>query len=40
MSFLYALEGLRTPFWDAVMSFITRAGEETLVIVLALLFLW
>lgn len=40
MSFLYFLEGLRTGVGDLLMSTVTRFGEETLFIILALLFLW
>ncbi len=40
MDFLYFLEGLRTPFFDALFSIITRLGEETFFIVLALLVSW
>ena len=40
MAFLRFLESIRTPFGDALMSFITLFGEETLFIVLALVFFW
>ena len=40
MGFLRFLEDLRTPVGDALMSFITLFGEETLFIVLALVFFW
>ena len=40
MQFLRFLESIRTPFGDALMSFITLFGEETLFIVLALVFFW
>ena len=37
MKFLRFLEGLRTPFFDTVFSLITRLGEETIFLVLAIL---
>lgn len=40
MEFLRLLESIRTPIGDALMSFITLFGEETLFIVLALVFFW
>ncbi len=40
MSFLYFLEGLRTPFLDSVFSVVTMLGEETLFIVAGLIFFW
>jgi len=40
MEFLRFLESIRTPLGDAFMSFITLLGEETLFIVLALVFFW
>ena len=40
MEFLRFLESIRTPIGDAFMSFITLFGEETLFIVLALVFFW
>lgn len=40
MEFLRFLERIRTPIGDALMSFITLFGEETLFIVLALVFFW
>ena len=40
MEFLRFLESIRTPVGDALMSFITLFGEETLFIVLALVFFW
>ena len=40
MEFLRFLESIRTPIGDALMSFITLFGEETLFIVLALVFFW
>lgn len=40
MEFLRFLEGLRNPFADAVFSFITHFGEETVIIIIGLLFFW
>lgn len=40
MEFLRFLEGLRNPFADAVFSFITHFGEETVFIIIGLLFFW
>ena len=40
MEFLYFLEGLRNPFLDAVMQLITRIGEETAFMAVAVFFLW
>ena len=40
MSFLYLLEGLRTPLGDAFFSTVTHLGEETLFIVFGLLLFW
>ena len=40
MSFLYWLEGLRTPFFDKVFSAVTLLGEETLFMVVAMLVFW
>ena len=40
MEFLRFLEGIRTPFGDAFFSFITHFGEETLFIILGLVFFW
>ena len=40
MEFLRFLESIRTPVGNALMSFITLFGEETLFIVLALVFFW
>ena len=40
MSFLYFLEGLRTPFLDTLFSLITHLGEETLLIVIGILIYW
>ena len=40
MQVLYALESVRTPFFDTVMSVITRLGEETVFMVVALFVFW
>lgn len=40
MQFLYFLENLRLPFFDLIFSLITRLGEETVFLVVALLFFW
>ena len=40
MNLLYALERLRTPFWDAVFSAVTHLGEETVFMVAAILIFW
>ena len=40
MEFLRFLEGLRNPFLDAVMSAITLFGEETLFMIVGLIFFW
>ena len=40
MEFLRFLEGIRTPVGDAFMSFITLFGEETIFVLLALVFFW
>ena len=40
MEFLHFLEQLRNPFLDAVMSAITLFGEETLFMVVGLIFFW
>ena len=40
MSFLYWLEGLRTPLFDKVFSAITLLGEETLFMVIAMFVFW
>lgn len=40
MELLHFLEGLRTPFLDAVMSLLTHLGEETLFMLVALVFFW
>lgn len=40
MEFLYLLEGIRTPFLNAVFQFFTMFGEETLFLVAALIVFW
>lgn len=40
MDFLYLLEKIRVPFLDEVMLLVTRLGEETAFLVLALIFFW
>lgn len=40
MDFLRFLEGLRTPFGDAFFSAVTHLGEETIFIIVGLLFFW
>jgi len=40
MEFLKLLEGIRTPFLDSIFSVITTLGEETIFIVVGLLFYW
>lgn len=40
MELLYFLEGIRNPVLDAIMSFITLFGDETLFMVLAMLMFW
>ena len=40
MGFLYLLESIRTPFLDTVMMFLTRLGEETAFLAVALIFFW
>ena len=40
MEFLRFLERIRTPVGDALMSFITLFGEETIFILVGLLFFW
>ena len=40
MQVLYALESIRTPVFDTVMSLITRLGEETVFMVVALFVFW
>lgn len=40
MAFLHLLEGMRTPLLDTFFSLITHFGEETLFIIIGLLFFW
>jgi len=40
LSFLYFLENLRTPVLDAVMSVVTRLGEETVFLAMAIFIFW
>lgn len=40
MKFLYLLEKIRNPFFDWLFSLITHIGEETVFLVLALVFFW
>ena len=40
MRFLYLLEKIRNPFFDWLFSLITHIGEETVFLVLALVFFW
>ncbi len=40
MEFLKLLESIRTPFGDAFFSFITTLGEETVFIVIGIIFFW
>ncbi len=40
MEFLYWLEGIRTSLLDQIMLFFTAFGEETLFIVIAMIFFW
>lgn len=40
MGFLRFLEGLRTPFLDTLFSLITHLGEETVLILIGLIFYW
>ena len=40
MEFLYFLENLRTPFFDALFSFITEFGDETVFMVVGMIFFW
>lgn len=40
MGFLYFLEGLRNPFFDAIFSFITMLGEETAFMAIAIIVFW
>lgn len=40
LSFLYVLESIRTPFLDVFMSLITRLGEETVFLAVAIAVFW
>lgn len=40
MAFLHYLESIRTPFLDKLMLLITEAGDETVFIVIAMIYLW
>ena len=40
MEFLYFLQSIRNPVLDAIIAFITTFGEETIVIVMAVLIFW
>ncbi len=40
MDFLRLLEGIRTPFFDAVFQFFTFFGEETIFMIVAMAFYW
>ncbi len=40
MGVLKLLEGIRTPFWDSVMSVITLLGEETVFMIVGMILLW
>ncbi len=40
MEFLYFLEGIRVPFLDALMLAVTRLGEETVFLLVALIVFW
>lgn len=40
MSILYALQSLRTPFWDNVLALVTQLGEQTVLMVIVLVILW
>ncbi len=40
MELLYQLQGIRTPALDAVMSLITRMGEETIFMVVSIIVFW
>ncbi len=40
MGFLQFLEGIRTPFFDAVFSLITHLGEETVFLAVAIIVFW
>ncbi len=40
MGFLYMLEGVRTPFWNGVMSAVTYLGDQIIFMAAAMLVLW
>ncbi len=40
MELLYALQGVRSPFWDAIVQTITFLGEETVFLVVSIVLLW
>ncbi len=40
MALLHYLEGIRTPFLDKLMLLITEAGDETVFIIIAMIYLW
>lgn len=40
MDILYALEKIRTPFWNGVMSAVTQLGGEVIFIVAAVVVFW
>ena len=40
MSLLYALQEIRTPFLDTIMALVTRLGEETIFMVVAIVVFW
>lgn len=40
MDFLYFLEGLRNPVFDFIFELVTKLGEETFFLVIAILFFW
>ena len=40
MSLLYALQEMRTPVLDAIMALVTRLGEETIFMVVAIVVFW
>ena len=40
MDFLYFLQGIRNPGFDFFFELITKLGEETFFLVIAILFFW
>ncbi|HWR23783.1 MAG TPA: phosphatase PAP2 family protein [Feifaniaceae bacterium] len=40
MEFLHALAKIRTPFWDAVMAYVTYLGDETVFMAVGLIVIW